>query len=184
MRCLDSADSWAWLPMNASLLGMFSRTFSATPYFTEATTWSAEDIQRVFVMVGGVMALASLLVVWRDRGPGEVDRSFALLLVASILLSPLGWAYYFWLPLGPILAVVLAWRREGLDGAVGGRVGRCIFWIGLAGLFWPLQLFKLGQCSPWATVLVANVYFWTLLGLWLGLLLRYGTARDPRPGAA
>jgi hypothetical protein len=184
LRCLESADSWAWLPMNASLLGMLSRTLSTTPYFCEAGAWGAEQIQCVFMTVGGVIAVASLIVVWRDRGAEEVDRSFALLLVASILVSPLGWAYYFWLPLGPVLAVVLAWRREGLDGAVGSRVGRCIFWAGLAGLFWPLQLFKLGQSSPWATVLVANVYFWTLLGLWFGLLLMYGTARDPRPGAA
>jgi hypothetical protein len=177
---LGIAGSWAWLPMNASLLGMISRTFCESPYFTEAASWTAGEIQFAFFGLGGVIALISLASAGLDRGPGEVDRSFALLLVASIVLCPLGWNYYFWLPLGPVLGVVLEWKRRAARHGQTIHVGRIKFWIVCAGMFWPVQLNQLGQQSVWATALIANLYFWTALVVWLILLARSWSTGSPR----
>jgi hypothetical protein len=51
--------------------------------------------------------LVTLAVVARDRGQ-PVDRSFALLLLCALLVSPLGWMYYLWLAAGPLAALALA----------------------------------------------------------------------------
>jgi hypothetical protein len=170
-RGLGSADSWAWLPMNASLLGMLSRTFSENLYFTEVAILPPSTIRTAFFVLGATIALISLYVTTRDSSPIEVDRSQALLLTTSIMLCPLGWAYYFWLPLGPVTALVLDWKRRSVGESARKSHGRPIFWIAFVGLFWPIQLNSLGQYSAVATVLIANLYFWSILGIWLGLLL-------------
>src|SRR5262249_25784814 len=146
-RCLQIADSWAWLPMNASLLGAISRTFTENPYFLEAATWSPRQVQLAFVGLAAVIGLATLIRAAGDRGPGVEDRSFALLLVTAILICPLGWSYYFWLPLGPVLAVMQQWHRSNPPLSCQARWGRFIFWVGFGGLFWPIQLNTIGQYS-------------------------------------
>lgn len=180
---LELAGDWAWLPMNASLLGAIRRTFADNPLFTEAATWSAMNIQLAFVGLGGAIGLASLAGAARDSKPGEVDRNFALLIVASILLCPLGWAYYFWLPLGPVIAVMHEWRRGSVPVERRQRWGRAVFWIAVAGLFWPVQFNTLGQQSALATVVFANLYFWTAFGIWLGLMMRGRPAAIPLAAA-
>jgi hypothetical protein len=179
-QCLQLADSWAWLPMNASLLGAISRTFSETAYFTEAALWSPWTIQLTFLALASLIALVTLVTTAGDSSSAEVDRSFALLLVTSILLCPLGWVYYFWLPLGPIVAVLTHWKRHGSPGDGRARWGRVVFWTAFAGIFWPIQCNELGQYSVWATVAVANLYFWTILGIWLGLVLQGRAATGSR----
>src|SRR5262249_24416122 len=136
-------------------------------------------IQRVCLCLGGIIGLVSLYRAGRDSGPGEVDRSFSLLIVTSILLCPLGWVYYFWLPLVPVLAVVQRWKRSDAPSGRSARWGQVVFWIASAGLLWPVQLNALGQESAWATVVIGNLYFWTILGIWLGLLLRGRATSGP-----
>lgn len=175
---LGVADSWAWLPMNASVTGFFSRCFSETTYFEPLWPVPAEGIRLATLAVSAGLALLTLIVPARDNSPEAVDRSLALLLTASVLLCPLGWTYYFWLPLGPAAALVLAWRRRPATGMT--LWGRRLFWIAFVGLFWPIQLTGLFQPAPLPTLLIASAFFWTLLGLWLGLLLDgWGVARRP-----
>jgi hypothetical protein len=170
-RGLNVAVTWAWLPLNASLGGMLHRTFTENLYFTHAATLSAHDLRMLTIGLSGMAALLTVIFAWRDRSPLEVDRSFALLLTASVMLCPLGWAYYFWLPLGPTLALVTAWRRQGTPMGWRAIWSRRLFWIAFAGLFIPIQFLHVGQPLPLATVLIANLYFWATLGIWLGLLL-------------
>jgi hypothetical protein len=176
-RGLGVAVTWSWLPLNASLQGMLQRTFTDNLFFTHVATLSTENVHLLVIGLSAVIALVTLFFAARDSSALEVDRSFALLLTASVMLCPLGWAYYFWLPLGPTLALVLAWKRSGAP--VGQRAiwSRRLFWIGFAGLFCPIQLLEIGQPFPVATVLFANLYFWTILGIWLGLLLDSWAAR-------
>jgi hypothetical protein len=179
-RGLNMAVTWAWLPLNASLEGMLQRTFAENLYFVHAATLSTHDLHLLSIVLGAVLALVTLLFAWRDCSPLELDRSFALLLTASVMLCPLGWAYYFWLPLGPTLVLITAWMRKGAP--VGWREiwSRRLFWVAVAGLFCPIQILRLGQPFPLATVLIGNLYFWTILGIWLGLLLDSWAARTPR----
>jgi alpha-1,2-mannosyltransferase len=179
-RGLNVAVTWAWLPLNASLEGMLQRTFRENLYFTHIATLSPHDIRLLSMGLSGVIALLTLIASKRDSSPTEVDRSFALLLTASVMLCPLGWAYYFWLPLGPTVALMAAWKRQGAPVGWPAVWSRRLFWIGFAGLFCPIQLLGLGQPFPLATVLIANMYFWTILGIWLGLLLDAWAANTSR----
>jgi hypothetical protein len=176
---LGIADSWAWLPMNSSVLGMLARTFGESISFTPLVTMPQGFVMAVSLTISAVIAMLTWFVTTRDSRPGDVDRSFALLLVASVMLCPLGWAYYFWLAVGPVPAVMLSWRRTA-DCPARVCHGRRIFWLGFVGLFWPVQFNLLFQPASWATVLIANVYFWTVLAIWTGLLLhvRFGTTAD------
>src|SRR5262249_47731424 len=99
--------------------------------------------------------------------------------VASVLLCPLGWTYYYWLPLGPMLALMVAWRQERSAGTAGW--GRLLFCVALPGLFWPVQLTSLFQPYPLATLLIGNLNFWTVFAIWLGLALDAWAARSLSP---
>ncbi len=38
-------------------------------------------------------------------------------------------------------------------------------------MFWPVQLVAVLQPFWLSTLVIGNLYFWTVLGVWLGLLL-------------
>jgi hypothetical protein len=177
---LGQAGDWAWLPLNASLRGMLDRTFLDTPYFEAPVLWTAGQVQLAWVVLGLVLGLVTLAAARRDDTPAGVDRALGLLLVASILLCPLGWTYYFWLPLGPVAAVVLSWYREAPESsATTSRRhmwARRLWWLSLPGLFWPVHCTEFFQPNELATVVIANIFFWSTLGVWAALLLtRYPT---------
>jgi hypothetical protein len=83
---------WYHLSANASLLGAVQR--SGLDMAVQSPTWLAA--------CAGV-GLATGLATWRTR---DVDRAWAALLVASLLLSPLGWTYYELILIGPLLLAV------------------------------------------------------------------------------
>jgi hypothetical protein len=170
---LGLAGSWAWLPLNASLRGMLDRTLMHTPYFEAPLILAADQVRLVWVGLGLVLGIVTLAAARKDDSPAGVDRALGLLLVASILLCPLGWTYYFWLPLGPVAAVVLSWYRRTAAGTVpqGHRWPRRLLWASLPGLLWPLHCTELFQPNELATIVVANIFFWSTLGIWTALLL-------------
>jgi hypothetical protein len=102
---LASAD-WSWVPMNASLRAPITRALTvnpAYPHFADAPALAALVWRIAFVVLCTVvLAIAAL-----DRRDGWRDRGMALLLVSAIFLSPLGWTYYLWWTLPPLLAVLL-----------------------------------------------------------------------------
>jgi hypothetical protein len=164
---LAVADTWAWLPMNASLMGLLSRTFADNPMFTPLTVAPPDLVRTVWLCLGIPMGLLSYAAAFRDGSRRGVDRAFALLLVGALLLSPLGWTYYCWLPLGP--AVLLAkdwWRREG-----GRAWSRRLLRAAAPGLVFPLIFVGIGQPPALGTVLFSSAFFWGLLLVWLALLI-------------
>jgi Glycosyltransferase family 87 len=170
---LGLAGDWAWLPLNASLRGMLDRTLMDTPYFDPPVILAAEQVRLAWVVLGLVIAGVTLAAVRKDDSPAGVDRALGLLLVASILLCPLGWTYYFWLPLGPVMAVVLSWYRQSAAEPVpcGRRWPRRLWWAALPGLCLPVHYTEMFQPSELATVVVANLSFWSTLAIWAALLL-------------
>ncbi len=165
---LQEADNWAWLPMNASIMAFLSRTFADNPMFTPVDLLSPDRVRMIWLAGGIPLGLLTYVASFGDSSRRGVDRSFALMLVASLLLSPLGWTYYFWLPLGPL---VLLWT-SARDGSYGcspwtPRLLKC----SLMGLMYPLWFVLLLQPLRLGTVLFGSVYFWSLLLVWLALLI-------------
>ncbi len=176
---LRSADNWAWLPMNASILGFLTRTFSTNPIFTPLASASPDQLRAAWLSAGIPMGLLTYGAAFRDGSRRSVDRAFALMLVGSLLLSPLGWTYYFWLPLGP-MAVLWADGRRGVDAVHGPAWTRRLLAAALIGLLYPLWFIGFFQPMRLGTLVVSSLYFWGLMFVWLALLLdglRHSSAR-------
>jgi len=161
---------WWWPPENASLRGLTDRLFvpghGMAPVMDapRLASWAARLAAAAIVALTG-------WCTWRssdDTTPP--DRAAGAWFCASLLASPLGWVYYVPMLSGPILAAAMQTPR-----ASAGR------WWTLAGaalLFVPLAATERGQPSPLATVVLANVYTWGLLALWVGFLSCRGTRND------
>jgi hypothetical protein len=127
-----------------------------------------------------IIAVATLAAVRFDRTT-SVDRAFAILLFAALLISPLGWIYYLWLAIGPVAALVIAWSRETARDRHGPGVGvarwrRRLLVLAVPGLVWPHFATFLFQPHAWATPLVASAYFWSIAALWCAIVLDCLTA--------
>jgi hypothetical protein len=94
---------WMAHPLNASTVGLATRVFALAPgrlFVSPMTILSPAIVRLIVVTLDGVGALALL----RLRG-ATVDRAWAILLLLSIWLSPLGWIYYLPITIGPLLAL-------------------------------------------------------------------------------
>src|SRR6185369_13503423 len=106
-----------YAPLNASLLGLWSRTFFGSefapalirePLAVLITAWTVSLVALLWVIVRRIAA---------DRD--NVDRTWALVLMGSLLASPLGWIYYLPIVAGPLL------------GCVGGFISWACVWVSL-----------------------------------------------------
>jgi hypothetical protein len=100
----------------------------------------------------------------------NVDHSFALLIAAALLASPLGWVYYFWLGLVPVAAWVQRSTRRVSAGMLllALSVATALLWHASATIWL--------QPSGIATITVGSAYFWALFGTWLWLMTSDGDA--------
>jgi hypothetical protein len=168
IRALQSV-SWTFLPLNASIFGALTRSLSVTsPVAAGARHFAplveAPSLIQPLWITSSVLIVLGTAAALRAASTRDIDRSFALLLVAALLISPLGWIYYLWLAAGPLAAMLLSWRQT--------RDRR--YWLGLvslAGFFWPIPLTMWRQPDGVLTVLLGCVYLWALLAIWIALLL-------------
>lgn len=128
-----------------------------------------------FCLCVGTVALIGLLtitIVAKDHAPHYIDRGFALLLLAALLLSPLGWIYYLWIVVGPLVVLIHYWYNEESETKRSTlmRIRNSILFISCFGVFLPLPVVVLHQPSLAATVTYGSSYFWTFLFLWLALI--------------
>ena len=139
--------------------------------FTPLAEASPPVIGTIWLGTGILVGLLTYAVAFKDSSRRGVDRAFALMLLASLLLSPLGWTYYFWLPVGPIVVLWAAWRR-GPDAETGCSTWtRNLLKFALIGLMYPLWCIGLGQPRSLGTVLISSLYFWGLVLVWFALLI-------------
>jgi hypothetical protein len=100
-------------------------------------------------------------------GMRDVDFSFALLITAALIASPLGWVYYFWLGVVPLAACVRSTRPLS--------AGTLLVAIVLAtAAVWHASATIWLQPSGVASITVGSVYFWALFGTWAWLMTRHG----------
>lgn len=163
IETLRSVD-WPWAPMNASFAGYLTRVLSDNPFVLPLV--HAPHLIRPIVLVSCAAAvIVTFRTLLRDGSEAlAVDRAFAALLLLALLVSPLGWIYYLWLPAGPLVA--LFWFHARPIG-IGARAGLI---AAAPGLVWPLYPFLLFRQTPGAALTVAGIYFWTVLGLWLAVI--------------
>jgi alpha-1,2-mannosyltransferase len=173
---LSSVD-WSWATMNGSLMGILTRTLKESPYFSPFLD-APYLIQPLWLGLTGILGALTMMISVRDSSDIAVDRGFAILLVFAHLASPLGWIYYLWFLAGPLSAVMGSFARKGVSetgpgfrNITGFRKG-CVL-AASVGLVWPLFATLLFQPSPWATVSIGSVYFWTCLIIWIGLAADY-----------
>ena len=155
-----AAVSWAQHYMNASILGLLERSFSATPWGQHPLIDLPMAIRPLWIGAATVIALVSAARWHRWH---DVDRTFLITSAAMLLLSPLGWVYYFWFLLAPLLALLI--RSDGLDGRA-----RRLVWIGLAATFVPSPIPWLSFMTGAMTSTLGSIYAWGLLLLWLGAI--------------
>ena len=175
-----SAVSWEWVAMNASVLGFLTRVLAPSAYYVPALE-APGLIAPVWLLLSGAIGVVTLAVAAADSGDRAVDRAFSLLLLAALLVSPLGWTYYWWLAVGPMVAVVATWwrrdaRGERSPGSRAGRWRRALLLVAVPGLIWPLPATIAFQPSAWATVLPGSAYFWATLVLWAALIADWHVA--------
>ena len=147
------------LAMNLSLFGALKRGFAPTPELSGFRALA--DLPSIVTPAWVVLSLAlGGLFWWRYRHSPDLDAEWASILLAALLISPLGWGYYLSMAIGPLTAV---FARQGMTPAV---------WLGIVGivLSWPATI---GQPSALATVTVGSAATWSVLFL-VGLLTRPG----------
>jgi hypothetical protein len=166
---LTMAESWAWLPMNASFMGILSRTFTPNYIYAHLVTIPSGYLFIAWAGFCSILVPLTFLASSSETSPRGVDRAFALLPVAALLISPLGWTYYFWLPLGPLFVLALGWWRQPREAnGVWPGSRRLLLWA-IAGVMFPLWFLALGQPSILSTLIFGSPFFWSLLLVWIAL---------------
>jgi alpha-1,2-mannosyltransferase len=158
--------SWNWASMNASLQGFFSRVLGPSPYF-QPVLYQPALIKPLSLLTAGLVGLATLARTCLDKSGNGLDRSYALLLVAAQLISPLGWIYYAWLAFGPMFAVGVSWYKDPYPHLLSVR--NFLLFITILGFILPLPAPLYLQPNGFLTLTLGSAYFWATLALWLSL---------------
>jgi alpha-1,2-mannosyltransferase len=153
---------WATHYFNASITGAAERVFGRSFYAIAGHhAWIARTLILIGVVVVAGLTFRHLVRHRTAADVASIDRDWAVMLLASLLLSPLGWVYYLWIAVGPIAAAIghsEFWRSP--------RRIDVLLIPGLAGWLWYGKMTEWGQPNPLATATFASMYFWALLSLW------------------
>ena len=148
--------SWSAHVANASLHGLLTRTLSTTPDILHATPLAVrpELVQPLWWASVALVCFVCVRALVRTRSR---DTAWALLLVGSLLVSPLGWVYYGTIFAGPLLAVAVS---------ATGRA-RILIAAGYACLLVPpLLVPALGAIG---VLVLGSIYAWGFLLLFIGV---------------
>jgi len=172
---------WPWAAMNGSIQGILSRTFELTPYYVPLVELP-HLVKPLWLVAGGVVGILTMALAVCDSTDHAVDRAFGLLLIGSLLVSPLGWVYYIWLPLGPMGVLLRSWSLSSASGTAPAAIRtdrwkKALFLGAVLGLIFPYHAPIMLQPSALATIAVGSVYFWAILALWIWLVIDFYNAR-------
>jgi hypothetical protein len=168
LSCLGQASGWSGVSGNGSLMGALARSLSGSGMYAPVAHLSSAGIKGLWILLGGALGLLTLTSARGDTHE-QIDRAFALLLLAALLLSPLSWAYYYFLPLGPTLAVIARW-----SGDTRADTRWCLLGLSVPLFFLSYEVSMILQPHPIGTLLFGNLFFWPVFGIWLALLLDAG----------
>ena len=166
---------WHWATMNGSLHGFLSRTFSENPHYSNIIN-SKLLIDSIWILGFLIIGTVSVFYAATDSSKNSVDRSFSIIIISSLLMSPLGWLYYSFLIAAPLTALIYEKYktynfREFLK--INYKIKPmyvCSMFIIILGFFLPYPFTLILQPNPFATVTVGSIYFWMFLSIWVLLL--------------
>jgi len=164
--------AWWALPMNISLKGLTERVFNAQPPFV-AVYPDAALVWPAWLLLALSVAALTTWRVWSLARHTAVDEAWAVLLLAALLVSPLGWIYYLPLATAPLLLMADGGRLPWRVGWVGGA-----FVLAVALLYVPMEVTVLGQPSRVATLVLLCLHSWAVLLLWGSLVASPVTTRS------
>lgn len=153
--------SWDSHFMNASVWGVLQRNVGRSnyPMFLKAPALVPPVAVGLALLIG---AMTVTRVARTRPEPRRTDEDWAVLLMAALLMSPLGWNYYGWIAVWPTAALLAhhaPWRRPAWRD----------LWLvpGLGGWLWWGKMTEWGQPNPLVTLTGSSLYFWALLSLWI-----------------
>jgi len=158
--------SWSAHYFNASIMGMLQRTIGRSAF--AVIVHAPALVVPLTALLALVVGLVTLTRVARSGAePARADGDWAALLLAALLMSPLGWNYYLWIAVWPVAALLThraPWRRPTPWD----------LWLlpGLGGWLWWGKMTVWGQPHVLATLTAASMYFWALLALWMWTIYR------------
>ena len=141
--------NWNCDVSNASLLGFLIRTFSETPIFSQ--TFPAPNlVTPLWAISSGIVGLLTFYYTTFDNSTNSVDRAFAMLIISALLISPLGWTYYWFFAVGPTLSLVISWWQELrsknlFEQSQLFKLKILFIIIAIPGLLWPRELGRMFQ---------------------------------------
>jgi hypothetical protein len=158
----DQLSRVTWGPhyMNASVFGLAERLLGRT-FVAGFGQYPGIKAAALVVVVPAILATTLAAAARAGRDAAGTDRAWAVLLLAALLVSPLGWVYYLWIVLWPVAAAIAhaqPWSRRHWRDA--------LLIPGLAGWLWFRRSAAWGQPSVLASATFASMYFWALLALW------------------
>ncbi len=165
---------WHEMPLNASLQGFLKRALQETFHY-QPVVHAPDAVIPLWIAGFGIIGLLSLATVLLDRSARAVDRAFTILLLAAILMSPLGWIYYLLLALPSTVGLIRHKMADPHGLAPSGRLGPFLRTasMSLAALLvlCPTALQIVGQPSSLLTVTLGSAHFWTVFFCWFAALL-------------
>jgi hypothetical protein len=161
--------TWSSHYLNASFMGILQRCFGRS--YLALVAKAPALVLPLATLLSLVVAGVTFRALAR-AGRARVDAEWTALLLASLLISPLGWNYYLWIALWPAAALVAErapWRHpRPRDLWLAG---------GLAGWLWWGNMTMWGQPHPLATATFGSMYFWALLSMWRWTIATLTSAR-------
>lgn len=134
---------WRWHIYNASAWGVGDRLFTVQPFF-RATGWTPLIAsQPLASLTTALIVIAIIVALWRGVSATDIDRSYALVGLASLLISPLGWLYYLPMFAGPIVVTLARRPSRWLWPAMAISV--CPSWLLVSRSYGKLGTLIVGQ---------------------------------------
>ncbi len=153
--------NWSAHFLNASIMGVLERAIGRSSFAVIARAPAlVVPVTAGLALIVGLVTLTRV-ASWRPE-PVRSDGDWAALLLAALLMSPLGWNYYVWIAVWPTAALLAhhaPWRQPA----------RWDLWLlpGLGGWLWWGKMTAWGQPHVLGTLTAASLYFWALLALWI-----------------
>ena len=160
-----STVNWYAASWNVSFYGFFTRIFSNIEHNIPLVI--APSLVNIFTILCSFPLIVYLVWGWKKWGNQQFDIGFSLVLVSMLLLSPLGWTYYF-----PVL--IIAYLVLIAEGDWKIHLG-CCFLLFISTLTGNLQRTPMIK-TKLQVLLLGGAGFYALLGL-LGLLILVGAGR-------
>jgi hypothetical protein len=168
------AIDWHYMPLNASLQAFLGRALQETFYFEPVVDMPQA---RFMLWFGGstLIGLASLSVAILDRSPEAADRTFCILLLAALLMCPLGWVYYLLLALPSAIGLLSRGNHGHRSDFSIRKRGRTTCLVALASgcalIFVPTVFVMSGQPSGLLTISLGSAHFWAVFLCWVATCL-------------